>query len=451
MLNDIRVKLHSLLEQEDLKDLFKGGSSVFIIRILGLLLGYVFTLIVARTMGSEEWGEFTITFIILQLFSILTRLGLDLAGLRYFSAFFSNQEKGKIKDLYNKVILTVAVASITGTIIVVGLAEWIGLFLFNKPHLKESIVVIGFGILPFNLILVHGELLRSIKRILYYAIFVFCVQYFFCILLLFGMQNSLIYLPDYGSSVTWVYLVSISITSIPLILFSIKKLNYFKIERVPSLNYKSLFKTSLPMMITNSTNLIMNWLSTIIVGYYLLEQDVGIYNVAFKLSTLTALSLQAVNAVSAPKFAIYYNNNNYKDLKRVIHQSTKLIFWISLPIILIYFIFPSYILGVFGEEFQVGKTALIILTIGNFVNAISGSVGYLLQMTGYEKIMRNIMIITLLLNTILCLVLIPKYGIVGAAIGACVSNLFWNITAVIMIKIKFNILTIYLPFIKEVV
>ena len=450
MLNNLKRKVYTLFKQADIKDLLKGGSKVFFIRILGLVLGYLFTLIITRTMGSEDWGEFTLTFIVLQLFSILTRLGFDLAGLRFFSIFFSNREMGKVKDLYKKILIGMIMSSIIGTIMIVLSANVISEYLFNKPNLKDSIVVIGFGILPFNLILLHGELLRSIRKIIHYALLVFCVQYLLSIIILIAVQYSLIVLPNYGSSVTWVYLISILATSIMIIIIGLRNIDYFNVEANHSLTYKTLFVTSLPMMITNSTNLLMNWLSTILVGYYLLEQDVGIYNVAFKLSMLTGLSLQAVNAVSAPKFAAYYGVGNYDGLEKVIHDSTKLIFWISLPIILVFFIFPSFILGVFGEEFQVGVAVLIILTIGNFVNAISGSVGYLLQMTGYEKVMRNIMFITLLLNTLLCLLLIPRLGIVGAAISSCCSNIFWNIIAVVVIKKKFNILTIYIPFIKKI-
>jgi len=118
---------------------------------------------------------------------------------------------------------------------------------------------------------------------------------------------------------------------------------------------------------------------------------------------------------------------------------------LALPVLISYFLFPSYIMGVFGENFKVGAMSLIILSIGQFFNAMSGSVGQVLNMTDREQILRNTTIIAALTNLILNYVLIPEYGINGAAFSTAISGILWNLLCVIYIYKKMGILVIYLP------
>ena len=92
-----------------------------------------------------------------------------------------------------------------------------------------------------------------------------------------------------------------------------------------------------------------------------------------------------------------------------------------------------------GSEFINAKYVLLILLIGKLVDSISGSVGVILQMTGHQKVFQNIVFIALILNILLNLLLIPIYGIEGAAISSTCSIIFWNISSVMYVRRKFGI------------
>ena len=92
--------------------------------------------------------------------------------------------------------------------------------------------------------------------------------------------------------------------------------------------------------------------------------------------------------------------------------------------------------------------ALILLAFGQFVNSISGSVGYILQMTGKHKVFQNIILAATIINIVLNAVLIPVYGISGAAFASMVSLMFWNLTSVVYIRTNLNIMTLYIPLLK---
>ena len=102
------------------------------------------------------------------------------------------------------------------------------------------------------------------------------------------------------------------------------------------------------------------------------ESSVGIYNVALKIATLTSITLIAINSIGAPKFAEFYAKRDIVGLQRIVNQINRLVFWTSLPILLISVLFPEFILSIFGNEFKIAAWSLIILCIGQFINAASG-------------------------------------------------------------------------------
>ena len=106
-------------------------------------------------------------------------------------------------------------------------------------------------------------------------------------------------------------------------------------------------------------------------------------------------------------------------------------------------------MGLYGAEFLIGIEALRWLIIGRIVNALCGSVGSLMQMSGQQNVYMNILIIGSVINIILNYYLIPIYGIKGAAISSMVSLSFWNLAMVFMVKRKFGFSTIYLPFLNK--
>jgi O-antigen/teichoic acid export membrane protein len=122
-----------------------------------------------------------------------------------------------------------------------------------------------------------------------------------------------------------------------------------------------------------------------------------------------------------------------------------MIFWGSFPVVLVFFLFPSFILGIFGDEFRTGVYAFLFLTFGQFIQAMSGSVRHILSMTGKHKTLQNITFYAMLINIVLNVILIPLYGINGAAFSSMVSMAFWSISSVVFIKKYFNIFTMYVP------
>ena len=111
------------------------------------------------------------------------------------------------------------------------------------------------------------------------------------------------------------------------------------------------------------------------------------------------------------------------------------------------FIISNIFLGLFGE-FIIGKNVLILLVISQFITSCSGSVGYILQMTGKQNISIHY-IFSALLNIILNFIFVPKYGITGAAISSLLSMMFRNFVSIYMVYYFYKIITFYIPLISR--
>ena len=168
-------------------------------------------------------------------------------------------------------------------------------------------------------------------------------------------------------------------------------------------------------------------IDVLMIGVILDKENSGIYGIASRISVFIAFGLFAINTVIAPQISKLYSENNINRLKLLLLTSSRynLIFTILFFVLIIYF--NLEILNIFGIEFSRGSTALIILCAGQLVNVITGSVGVLMTMTGLELYAARIIIFSIILNIILNLILIPFFGIEGAAVATTFTVSISNI------------------------
>jgi O-antigen/teichoic acid export membrane protein len=148
----------------------------------------------------------------------------------------------------------------------------------------------------------------------------------------------------------------------------------------------------------------------------------------------------------APKISELYSNSEFGKMKQLIAKSTKLIFIVTLPLVIIIILANKLVLSIFGDEFISGGVALIVVMLSQLFNAISGSSGQVMNMTGNHKMLRNFTIYSAILNIALNLLLIPSYGILGAAIATASSIIVLNLSSAVFVKRILGIKTYFNPF-----
>jgi len=442
----MKKRLQNALKDNDFSELLKKGGISFFLRIGGQIFGFLLTLLIARYFGAEGLGEYMLAVVVLRIFTLIAKLGMDTASIRFIASFAKQKKWKSLLYFRKKVVSTLLVTSIISSSLMYFLANAIANLLNINP---EYIRLFSFFILPMVFFILHYQSLRGLKKIAAFSFFYRMSQAMFtiiAIIILLQYSNDSI-VPFYAYATN---LIIVSILAFVVFRSALKvKIEENVEEEIEEKSLKNILAVAMPLMFAQSVQFIMAWTDKLMIGNMMTAEDVGVYGVAFRLSMFASISLMAINSIASPKFAEMYGDNNIEGLKKVAQQSTKMIFWSTLPLVILFFMFPELLLGFFGEQFKIGVYAFLLLSFGKLISSFSGSVGNLLQMTGKQLIYMNVLLVGAIINVLLNYFLIPIYGINGAAIASMTSIIIWNLTMVYYVKKELGFLTFYIPFIRR--
>jgi len=422
-----------------LKSLFLRSSETFFIRLVGILFNYIYFYLISHKFSSEGMGVFALYQSMLLIFSIFPQFGINTSIIKFVSETKNNLDK--LKKIIFKAIFLVSTLSLI-TSIIIYLFKDISIFVKYGIDFYFYLIV---SLLPFVIINILPEVFRSLNKMKSY------ILYKYTLLPIFG--GFFLVISNYSITPITSYILSIYTIFLLVIIHTVYFI-YFK-KNISSENtknkysYKNILKISYPMLLSGSSLILMGWIDSFMIGFMSNDiSNLGIYNIAVRISTIGTMILFSINSIAAPKISELYIDDKFKELNLIISNATKLIFLFTMPLLIILVLMPKFLLGLFGENFSDGYIVLRILCIGQFFNAFCGSVGYIMQLTGNEKKFQHIVMMALFVNMLLNLLLIPYYGINGAAISSTISLMLWNFLSMIYIKKNLKIST-YFKIINE--
>lgn len=422
----------------------KEGAYTLILKILGLCLTYFFILLVTNWYGTKVYGEFSFYLALIQILSIVSIFGIDILALRNISKYSAEGNWDGIMLITSngyKVILFLSISLFL--LILLFSNHFISFFYANFL----DVFIVGLIIIPFSLHKFYFQCLRASNNILSFAISQFLLIYFFAIVFLLIIRNFRLAIVEnqvlisYSLGVFIAFIITCSMWN-NIVKRKSKKETISNSKDKNKLKMKSLMVLGVPFLLSSSMMFFANWTDQLMIKFMRGSEELGVYSAAFKISQLISLPLMAINAVTAPKFSQAYSKNKLFELKILAQESTTIIILTTVPLIFIILLFPGWILSFFGNDFVVGKIVLRIVAIGYLVSAVCGSVGYLMQMTDNQVIVQNVLLVTTGINIILNFLMIPIYGIIGAAIASLISKVIFNITLLFYVKSKLGFYTI---------
>lgn len=425
------------------KEIFKGGVSAFSLRLVGMALNWVFAVMLARSTGAAGTGVYNLCQSLLGFANSISKLGSDTLMTRFGAQYYVKRQLGLIKDLYNKSMLVSIPLSLFISAILYVFAEEIAGDIFKKPELTPYFQIAAFALLPLTVFQINTGGIRGMKKIKEYAFLHNVSNFIFGILILGGIILFTTRRDLYVPVIT--YTAFITLTSILSLYWWIKYSNYLSTQAEQGVNFNEKFWIGISLFVAAFASLIRGYADTFILGRYGTIEDVGIYRNAFKVATVTRIALIALLIPAAPKFAELFSQGKMEELRKSAQYVTKIIFWCSAPILAIVILGAPYIMRIFGEEFVSGAVPLIILAVGQFINAATGPVNNILIMTGKQKLNRNLMVLATILAIGLDLLLIPIYGAVGAAAVNTFGVLVMNMIPFFLIKRYYGFYTLDIP------
>lgn len=439
-------KLEHALKDKNFGFVLKGSLSTAITLFFVQGLRFISGVLIARYYGATASGKLTLVVTVMGIFAIFINFGIKDALQKLIPEY---REKYNLKTAYqlflkgNQIVL---LFSIIAAIVLYFISPWLCDY-WNEPQMLWLFRISGI-FLPF---LVLGDLnyfsLRAALKVhtanisLVFPTVIRLAVLFIITFFFFNIDNP-------------IYLHWSTICVLPWLFSLIPIYKYFhqpaKTEvHIQATNHQEILSVAFPMLMTYAAFIVSNSADVFILKSNHVGTDmVGIYKTCTNISMLAATLLVALNTTVQPKITQLYTQNNLEEVKRIAVKSSKLIFWLSVPAFIVLIGFSKYVMWLYGNEFLKGAMALSILTIGQVINTLCGPTAQLLNATGYHKQFRNISFIGAVVNILLNLILIPRFGIEGAAVANAVSMVAWNIVCTFYIKQKFGFYIVYIPFVN---
>lgn len=182
------------------------------------------------------------------------------------------------------------------------------------------------------------------------------------------------------------------------------------------------------------------WADTILLGIYGSSAAVGLYNVATRLMALAALGMLPITAAFGPRVAHLTQQGETHALQRSYQTAASWMLRLSLPAFVVLLVFPEDLLVLFGSGFAAAATVTAVLAAGKLVDAVTGPCDQMLLMSGRVGLTASNNLGALALNIGLNIWLIPRYGIVGAAVALAVSFALVNLARVVQTWVAMRML-----------
>jgi O-antigen/teichoic acid export membrane protein len=182
----------------------------------------------------------------------------------------------------------------------------------------------------------------------------------------------------------------------------------------------------------------MHWMDILLLGYFTDTATVGLYHPAARTAGLLQALLFSFISIYAPIISDLHNKGEIKGIASLCKVVSRWIFMLATPIFLVFLIYPEKVMLLFGPDFITSAQILVILTFGTFIQALLSASGSVLTMAGFTRLALWNSLGAFILNIVLNIVLIPLYGIFGAALATLISLILISILRAVQVGIIFK-------------
>jgi len=421
----------------------QGIKNTFIIYI-GIIIGFISLLVIQPLyLTKSEIGLTRLLLAFASLFSSVFAFSISNITVKFFPYFkdYNNKHNG----FFGLTVIIPVVGSAIGCLLVLLLKDVIinyyssqsKVFIFFFYHTFFFSFILSF-ILALNSY--SNALLKTTIPSFLNDVFTRLV---FIVLVLLYAFNYLSY-----NQFIWSFILSYLLQATLLILYIIKygqpsfKINKKIINEIGSI---TLVKYGAILTITTITSLGLKFLDMIMIGHYKTDADVGVYSIAAFIATIIETPLNSLERIANPKIAHHLAEKNYSEVKSIYFQSSKYLTLIGAWLTLMICVNVKDLLLLLPNDYSEGIMVSVIMSIGAFINMCTG-VNYPILFNSDKYYFGSIFIaIMLIVTVVLNMILIPIYGILGAAISAAIASVVYNLLKYLFIYFEFKMQ----PFSKE--
>jgi len=400
--------------------LLTGSAAVAMIWAAGAGLQYASQVLFARWMGAPEYGNYVYAIALGQILAVVSGLGLPFVLMRFVPGYVATGDWTGLRGIVRRSRqLTVA----AGTALAVLLT--VVLLLVRPSGLDIVVLLLGTWLVPAAALSnLESEISHSLNRVTLAYLFPVLADPLLCVgsaLALKGMHPHL--------SATLLMIARYLALFVTLVLqFAVSQI----VLPTPARGSKPRFETvlwlrvSLPLLLVTGCSVVLSRADLLTLGLFRPPAEAGRYSAAAKTAGLGSLVQGAVNARGGPILSEAWSRGDLTGFDSLARTIVALAVWPSVVVALVLWTGGSRILAMFGPGFSAGYGALAILVVGNLASSAAGPVATLAIITGRQDTAARIFAWATLADLVLCVLLVPRFGSVGAAVATAASMCLWN-------------------------
>jgi O-antigen/teichoic acid export membrane protein len=385
---------------------------------------FLFHVFLARHLGPSEYGTVVYALAWLPVVAFAGKVGMDRAAIRFPATYHGEGAWGELRGFLR--FGTLAVVLTSGLVVLLATAALTILDPFIDPTLVGTLAIGLLVVVPQVLLDYLAACLRGLERV---RLGIFATHFLRPGLILVAAALGALFWGQAftGRSAMWAYFAGVIATL--AITFGLFRWGLPKpvTGASPRFRFREWVGAGTGLVVIGGMQLLMTKTDLLLLGALRGASEAGLYSVGQRFAELMVLTLFAVNAVYSPMIARYHAQGDKAGLQGLVTAAMQLIGWSSLPLALILIACgPWLVAGLFGGEYAGAYPVLVILVIGQMANALAGSVGFLMTMTGHHRQAAVLIGWATMANIGLNLGLIPVFGMVGAAVATATTTILWN-------------------------
>jgi O-antigen/teichoic acid export membrane protein len=419
-------------------EISRQSSVVFAGTIFSAGVGYLFKIYLARMLGAEALGIYALGMTVVGFVGVFGGVGLTWAASRFPAEYLGAGRTEELRSFiaWGTLVLLAVDGVLAGLVMLAG--RWVSLRVYHAPALAHYLNLFAAMLVLGALTTFFAQLLSGYKNVSRRTVITNFVAVSLTVvftLILIALRMGL-----------WGYIfaqLASSAVVLALLIWSVQKLTpspaKFALKKI-SQPPRQILSFATAAFAMDIVGFLYGQTDKVVLGFYLNPRAVGVYAVAATIVAFLPIALQSVNQIFAPTIADLHARGEMQLLRRLFQTSTKWITAFTFPLVVVVTIFSRPLMRIFGPDFEPGWIILVVGGAGQLVNCATGSVGYLLLMSGNERRLVRIQLVMGVVTVGLCLLCVPRWGIAGAAIAAALANAGTNFSCLIEVKRRLGFL-----------
>jgi O-antigen/teichoic acid export membrane protein len=398
-------------------EMAREGGFAFGAGIFNKGVGFVFQVLLARFLGPAGYGLYVLGWTVVHYVQPFIFLGLLDGIVRFIPDYLTDGDHRRVRGtIYAALGITVSLA-LVAAVGVYGLAGTLAERVFGSPEFTPVLRLFALTVPLYVLMHVTTAVAvgfkqvkyqQSIKNVLFPVLKVSLIGALF-------LSGYRLVGAVYGLLVALVVSAGVGVLSLPRVLGDVDAVGPAEVE------LRALLRYSIPLLFVGFSEMAIHQTDRLLLGALGTSAQVGLYNAAYVLSQQTIIFFTAMMTIFNPVVADLYSAGDHDQLQTVYESVTRWILIVSLPVVVFGSTFAPELLTIFNPAFRDGSFLLLLLLIAQLVFVSVGPAREVLVMSDHQDIVLVDTLALLGVNIGLNLVLIPRFGAVGAAVATIVT------------------------------